>query len=124
MSTFHLEGWVQTCLLSLKLSVVSGEFFCSRNNRLIVILSNTSVRVIGFIYLSWQVNVEVLNNNLGQNIADKFTKISITGFCMECFTFFFHFLAKFLITTSEAELDLHELPYDLSNNFGLRILRN
>ena len=32
------------------------------------------------------VNIEVLNNNLGQNIAVKFTKISKTGFCMESIT--------------------------------------
>lgn len=74
---------------------MSGDFFCARSKRLTLNLSNASLRVVGFTYLRWQVNIMVLNNNLGQNIAGKFTKISEAGFCMECFTVFITFWQNF-----------------------------
>ena len=71
---------------------MSGDFFCARSKRLTLNLSNASLRVVGFTYLRWQVNIMVLNNNLGQNIAGKFTKISEAGFfvwsVLQCLSLF------------------------------------
>ena len=71
---------------------MSGDFFCARSKRLTLNLSNASLRVVGFTYLRWQVNIMALNNNLGQNIAGKFTKISEVGFfvwsVLQCLSLF------------------------------------
>ena len=88
---FSPRGLSTNLLLSLKFKC----FFCARSKRLTLNLSNASLRVVGFTYVRWQVNTMVLNNNLGQNIAGKFTKISEAGFCMECFTVFITFWENF-----------------------------
>ena len=43
------------------------------------------------------VNVEALNNNLGQNTADKFTKISDEKFCQKVINTVKHCIQKNLL---------------------------